>query len=225
MLRGGVWKPRTNPYAFQGDAQVARHPDGGLAPHRPARRHRGDGRGAAAAGARRRRADAPGRRAQRAQLLAAARDRPRRRRSATRSVLLKRSLHMGTAQRVHLGRRVHRLVRKPERHPLPARHGARARRLPQPSRRKHHAAPQGKDLGAGRRRPVAFGRQGRPTCPPARWRRSPTARTASASRRTSSPSHGIGDDPKQAISPSVLADTMAQARQIWALRRSVAGRA
>jgi 3-deoxy-7-phosphoheptulonate synthase len=38
-----------------------------------------------------------------------------------------------------------------------------------------------------------------------------------------SPSHGIGDDPKQALTPSVLADTITQAKQIWALRRSVAG--
>jgi len=34
-----------------------------------------------------------------------------------------------------------------------------------------------------------------------------------------SPSHGIGDDPKQSLTPAVLADTIAQARQIWALRR------
>jgi 3-deoxy-7-phosphoheptulonate synthase len=32
------------------------------------------------------------------------------------------------------------------------------------------------------------------------------------------PSQGIGDDPKQAITPEVLADTIAQAKQIWALR-------
>ena len=38
-----------------------------------------------------------------------------------------------------------------------------------------------------------------------------------------SPSQGIGDDPKQAITPSVLAETIAQARQIWALRHSVIG--
>jgi 3-deoxy-7-phosphoheptulonate synthase len=36
-----------------------------------------------------------------------------------------------------------------------------------------------------------------------------------------SPSHGIGDDPKQALTPSALADTVAQARQIWSLRRGV----
>jgi 3-deoxy-7-phosphoheptulonate synthase len=36
-----------------------------------------------------------------------------------------------------------------------------------------------------------------------------------------SPSHGIGDDPKQAVTPSVLAATIAQAKQLWALRRSV----
>jgi 3-deoxy-7-phosphoheptulonate synthase len=35
-----------------------------------------------------------------------------------------------------------------------------------------------------------------------------------------SPSHGIGDDPKQAITPDVLADTIVQAKQLWALRRS-----
>ena len=34
-----------------------------------------------------------------------------------------------------------------------------------------------------------------------------------------SPSHGIGDDPKQALTPDVLAKTIAQAKQLWALRR------
>jgi 3-deoxy-7-phosphoheptulonate synthase len=34
------------------------------------------------------------------------------------------------------------------------------------------------------------------------------------------PSHGIGDDPKQAITPAVLAETVAQAKQIWSLRHS-----
>jgi 3-deoxy-7-phosphoheptulonate synthase len=38
-----------------------------------------------------------------------------------------------------------------------------------------------------------------------------------------SPSHGIGDDPKQALTPAVLADTIAQAKQIWSLRRSAVG--
>jgi 3-deoxy-7-phosphoheptulonate synthase len=38
-----------------------------------------------------------------------------------------------------------------------------------------------------------------------------------------SPSQGIGDDPKQALTPSVLAETIAQARQIWSLRRSAIG--
>jgi 3-deoxy-7-phosphoheptulonate synthase len=33
-----------------------------------------------------------------------------------------------------------------------------------------------------------------------------------------SPSHGIGDDPKQAVTPAVLAETIGQARRIWALR-------
>ena len=36
-----------------------------------------------------------------------------------------------------------------------------------------------------------------------------------------SPSHGIGDDPKQALTPEVLAETIAQAKALWALRRGV----
>lgn len=36
-----------------------------------------------------------------------------------------------------------------------------------------------------------------------------------------SPNDGIGDDPKQSITPDVLADTIAQAKQIWSLRRGV----
>ena len=35
-----------------------------------------------------------------------------------------------------------------------------------------------------------------------------------------SPSHGIGDDPKQAVTPDVLAEIIAQAKQLWTLRRS-----
>ena len=49
------------PLRVPGRRQVARHPDGGLAPHRAAGGHRGDGRGPAEAGPRRRRADAAGR--------------------------------------------------------------------------------------------------------------------------------------------------------------------
>jgi len=33
------------------------------------------------------------------------------------------------------------------------------------------------------------------------------------------PSAGIGDDPKQALTPEVLAETISQVRQLWALRR------
>ena len=40
-----------------------------------------------------------------------------------------------------------------------------------------------------------------------------------------SPSHGIGDDPKQAVTPDVLAATIAQATQFWALRRTPAVKA
>ncbi len=37
------------------------------------------------------------------------------------------------------------------------------------------------------------------------------------------PSKGIGDDPKQAITPDVLAETLRQARAIWALRHPAPG--
>ena len=37
-----------------------------------------------------------------------------------------------------------------------------------------------------------------------------------------SPSHGIGDDPKQALTPDVLKTTISQARQLWAIRRGTA---
>ncbi len=36
-----------------------------------------------------------------------------------------------------------------------------------------------------------------------------------------SPSHGIGDDPKQALTPEGLSDTIRQARALWRLRRGV----
>ena len=78
MLRGGAYKPRTSPYAFQGLGQrgpaAARRGQGG---DRPADRHRADGRARPRAGARGRRRD-PGRRPQHAELPAAGRDRPRR---------------------------------------------------------------------------------------------------------------------------------------------------
>jgi 3-deoxy-7-phosphoheptulonate synthase len=38
-----------------------------------------------------------------------------------------------------------------------------------------------------------------------------------------SPSHGIGDDPKQALTPDVLATTIRQAKALWALRRGARG--
>jgi 3-deoxy-7-phosphoheptulonate synthase len=34
-----------------------------------------------------------------------------------------------------------------------------------------------------------------------------------------SPNHGIGDDPKQALTPEMLAETIVQAKQLWNLRR------
>jgi 3-deoxy-7-phosphoheptulonate synthase len=39
-----------------------------------------------------------------------------------------------------------------------------------------------------------------------------------------SPSKGIGDDPKQALTPDVLAETIAQAKQVWSLRHAPVAR-
>ena len=50
---------------------------------------------------------------------------------------------------------------------------------------------------------------------PIKYRPAPSARK----RESVSPSHGIGDDPKQAITPEVLAETIAQAKLLWAIRR------
>ena len=36
------------------------------------------------------------------------------------------------------------------------------------------------------------------------------------------PSKGIGDDPKQAVTPEVLTETIRLARELWALRRPAA---
>ncbi len=36
-----------------------------------------------------------------------------------------------------------------------------------------------------------------------------------------SPNHGIGDDPKQALTPDVLAETISQAKRLWATRKPV----
>ena len=35
-----------------------------------------------------------------------------------------------------------------------------------------------------------------------------------------SPSHGIGDDPKQAVTPEVLKEIITQSRQLWAIRHA-----
>jgi 3-deoxy-7-phosphoheptulonate synthase len=39
-----------------------------------------------------------------------------------------------------------------------------------------------------------------------------------------SPSHGIGDDPKQAVTPDVLAGIITQTRRLWAMRSPSKGK-
>ena len=80
MLRGGAFKPRTSPYAFQGLGRGgARDPAGGARGDRPAARHRADGPAPRRGGRRGDRRD-PDRRPQHVELLA-----PRRGRGVRRS--------------------------------------------------------------------------------------------------------------------------------------------
>ncbi len=77
-FRGGAYKPRTRPYAFQGLGQEGlQHARRGQGADRPADRHRAHGRPRPRAGARGGRRD-PDRRPQHAELHAADRGRPRR---------------------------------------------------------------------------------------------------------------------------------------------------
>ena len=77
LFRGGAYKPRTSPYAFQGLGQEGlRLLAEAKARDRAADRHRGDGRAGPGGGARGRRRD-PDRRPQHAELHAAVRGRPR----------------------------------------------------------------------------------------------------------------------------------------------------
>ena len=107
LLRGGAYKPRTSPYAFQGlgagGAAAARR---GQGRDRPADRHRADGhaRHRRRARGRRRRAD---RRAQHAELPAALRGRPLRAPGAAQARALL------DARRAADGRRVHPQGRQP----------------------------------------------------------------------------------------------------------------
>ena len=103
ILRGGAFKPRTSPYAFQGLGRRGTPlPRGGARAHRAAGDHRGDG---AEPGRHRRgvRRHPPDRRTQHAELLAAQRPSGR----VARPVMLKRGF-MATIEELPHGGRVHR---------------------------------------------------------------------------------------------------------------------
>jgi 3-deoxy-7-phosphoheptulonate synthase len=223
VLRGGVWKPRTNPYSFQGDSKSieilmeASRLTGLPVDAEVMDEHQVDL--ALDAGVHMLQVGA--RNALNYSLL----------RSIGRAVakrdtvvLLKRGIHMGTLNEFISAAEYIAAFGNPNIILCPRGTAPGARRLPQPSRREHHPASEGEDVGAGRRGPshsvgkasyvqacalaaVAYGADG--LCIEAHV----------------SPSHGIGDDPKQALLPCVLAETIAQASQVWSLRHGVAGRA
>jgi 3-deoxy-7-phosphoheptulonate synthase len=200
--------------------EVPGYPDGRFAPDRTAGRHRGDGGSAHQARPRCGRDLPAGRRAQRAQLLAPAGDRPRGRGSSRTVVLLKRSIHMGPINEFISAAEYIAAFGNPNvilcpRGTTPTLEGYRnhpdesitpllkektwAPVIVDPS----HSVGKASYVPACALAAVAYGADG--LCIEAHV----------------SPSHGIGDDPKQALTPEVLATTIRQAKALWALRRGV----
>ena len=119
----------------------------------------------------------------------------------------------GPGLRVHPGRRVHRGPGQPQRHALPARHRAHHRGLPQLPRREHHLAPQGQTWA-----PVVVD----PSHAVGKGVYVPNACLAAAGYGADGilvethcqPKKGMGDDPKQAVTPDVLAQIVKDTREI-----------
>ena len=147
MLRGGAYKPRTSPYAFQGLGQEGlRLLAEAKARDRPADRHRAHGRPRPRAGPRGGRRH-PDRRAQHAELRAARRGRPL---GLPRAHQARPVEH---ARRAADGGRVRPQGGQPERDAVRARHPHVRDRLPLHARPHRRAGPQGAHAPAGRRRP------------------------------------------------------------------------
>ncbi len=181
ILRGGAYKPRTSPYAFQGLgvagleilADVARG-------DRPAGRHRGRRRPRRR---RRRRArrHAADRHPQHGQLRAAAGG--RRRRQAGAAQARDDRDHRGVAD----GGGVHRPARQPRRRALRARHPHLRAGDPQHPRHLRGAGRAGDQPPADHRRPVARRRAARTSSSRCRGPRSLSAPTGSSSTCTPTP--------------------------------------
>ena len=181
MFRGGAYKPRTSPYAFQGlGHEGLRLLAEAKARDRPADRHRADGRARPRARARGRRRH-PDRRAQHAELPAAGRDRPLRLPGADQARAVRDA--RGAAD----GGRVHPQGGQPERDAVRARHPHVRDRLPLHARPDRRAGAQGAHAPAGDRRPEPRRRPARRWSSRCRWPRPPSAPTGSSSRCTRSP--------------------------------------
>ena len=134
VIRGGVWKPRTNPYTFQGDNKsmeilMEASRQTGL-PVDTEVMDEDQLTMALEAGVQMLQV---GEALQRAQLLAPALHRAGCGEAEHRGAPKAQPAH-GLAQRIHFGCGIHRGFWEPKCDSLPARHLARARRIPQPSR-------------------------------------------------------------------------------------------
>ena len=173
LMRGGAFKPRTSPYAFQGKGVdgLKLLKDAAATP-RAAGRHRADGRADARRVPRARRRRDPDRHAQHAEL------RPAEGRRRSDDAGDPEARHERDDQRMADGGRIHRRRRQPQHHLLRARHPHVRDRVPQRARRHRDSGDEARDAPAGDRRSVARGRQGVDGAGAVAARRSPPAPTA-----------------------------------------------
>ena len=196
LLRGGAFKPRTSPYAFQGLGVAGLEILAGVREaDRPAGRHRGRRRPRRAR-RRRVRRHAAGRHPQHGQLRAA----PGRRRVRQAGAAQARDDrdHRGVAD----GGGVHRPARQPRRRPVRARHPHLRAGHPQHPRHLRGAGGAGDQPPADHRRPVARRRPQGPGRARSPGRRSRWVPTASSSTSTRTPSRRSATGRRRCSAPT-----------------------
>ena len=182
LLRGGAYKPRTSPYAFQGLGEAG--------PADPRRRARGDRPAGRHRGGRRRttstwsslRRHAAGRHPQHAELRAAAGGRP------VRQAGHAQARHAGHHRGVADGGGVHRAARQPRHRAVRARHPDVRDGHPQHARRQRRAGGRTTSRtcrSSSTRRTPAAGATWSCRCPARRSRSAPTASSSTCTRTRS----------------------------------------